>query len=268
MKSLCIVLLVLCAFAQEPEAHNASVNGMEMYYEISGSGPTLILLHGFTGSGRDWNAFRGKYAKGYRVIVPDLRGHGRSTNPSHHFTHRQSALDIYALLDQLGIRQFKAMGISTGGMTLIHMATQQPSRVEAMVLIGATIYFPEQARAVMRRSTVDTMTPQEWEDMRRTHKHGDEQIRDLRNEFHGFKDNYDDMNFTPPYLATITARTFIVQGDRDQFFPIAIPVEMYHAIPHSQLWIVPNGGHVPIEEHAEEFTRTALDFLRGEPVKR
>ena len=70
------------------------------------------------------------------------------------------------------------------------------------------------------------------------------------------------MNFTTPYLATITARTFIVHGDRDQFFPVAIPVEMYHSSPHSQLWIVPNGGHVPLEEHAAEFTRTTIEFLR------
>jgi pimeloyl-ACP methyl ester carboxylesterase len=235
-----------------------------MYYEISGSGPPLVLLHGFGGSGQHWSALRDDYAKEYRVIVPDLRGHGRSTNPTNQFTHRQSALDVYALLDKLEIRQFKAMGTSTGGMTLIHMATQQPSRVEAMVLIGATIYFPEQARVIMRRSTVESMTPQDWEQMRSVHKHGDEQIRALRNEFHNFKDSYDDMNFTPPYLATITARTLIVHGDRDQFFPVAIPVEMYASIPHSYLWIVPHGGHVPIGEHAAEFTRTTLAFLRGD----
>ena len=89
-------------------------------------------------------------AEHYQLIIPDLRGHGRSTNPSGAFTHRQSALDVYALLDQLGVKRFKAMGISTGGMTLLHMATQQRDRVEAMVLIGATSYFPEEARAIMR----------------------------------------------------------------------------------------------------------------------
>jgi pimeloyl-ACP methyl ester carboxylesterase len=264
MKTITILFWAACAFAQQPEGRTASVNGIEMYYEVSGGGSPLVLLHGFGGSGQHWNALRDQYAKEYRVIVPDLRGHGRSTNPTNQFTHRQSALDVYALLDNLEIRQFRAMGISTGGMTLIHMATQQPSRVEAMVLIGATIYFPEQARVIMRRSTVESTTPQDWERMRRDHKHGDEQIRALRNEFHNFKDSYDDMNFTPPYLATITARTLIVQGDRDEFFPVAIPVEMYRSIPHSYLWIVPNGGHVPIGDHAAEFTTTTLAFLRGD----
>lgn len=263
MKMISILFCASCAFAQQFEGHTASINGMEMYYEISGSGPPLVLLHGFGGSGQHWSPFRDVYTKEYRVIVPDLRGHGRSTNPTNQFTHRQCALDVYALLDSLGIRQFKAMGISTGGMTLIHMATQQPSRVQAMVLIGATIYFPEQAREIMRRSTPESMTPQEREEMQQIHKHGDEQIRALRNEFHAFKDSYDDMNFTPPYLATIMARTLIIQGDRDQFFPVEIPVEMYRSIPHSYLWIVPHGGHVPIDEHANEFTRTTLEFLRG-----
>jgi pimeloyl-ACP methyl ester carboxylesterase len=146
-------------------------------------------------------------------------------------------------------------------MTLIHMATQQPARVEAMVLIGATIYFPEQAREIMRKSTVESLTPQDYEQGRQIHKHGDEQIRELRRIFHGFKDSYDDMNFTGPYLSTITARTLVVHGDRDVFFPVDIPVQMFHSIPNSALWIIPNGGHVPIYDPKVPFTTTAVEFL-------
>jgi pimeloyl-ACP methyl ester carboxylesterase len=146
------------------------------------------------------------------------------------------------------------MGISTGGMTLLHMATQQASRVQAMVLIGATIYFPEQAREIMRRATVESLTPRMYEQRRQYHKHGDEQIKALQQQFHQFKDSYDDMNFTGPYLSTITARTLIVHGDRDQFFPVSIPVEMYRSIPNSALWIIPRGGHVPIFDPAIPFT--------------
>jgi pimeloyl-ACP methyl ester carboxylesterase len=79
------------------------------------------------------------------------------------------------------------------------------------------------------------------------------------------KDSYDDMNFTPPYLSTITARTLIVHGDRDPLYPVNLAMEMYEAIPRSYLWIVPNGGHSPIfGEMAERFAETALSFLRGE----
>jgi pimeloyl-ACP methyl ester carboxylesterase len=78
-----------------------------------------------------------------------------------------------------------------------------------------------------------------------------------------YKDSYDDMNFTGPYLSTITARTLIVHGDRDQFFPFNIPVEMYRSIPKSFLWIIPNGGHVPIDDPKIPFASTALGFLAG-----
>ena len=89
--------------------------------------------------------------------------------------------------------------------------------------------------------------------------------RALWTQFRDLADNYEDMNFTAPYLSTITARTLIVHGDRDQFFPVNIPVEEYEAIPHSYLWIVPNGGHVPIFGGiAGYFTATTLAFLRGD----
>lgn len=253
------------AFAQETSAVGKvlRVNGIEMYYETSGKGQPLVLLHGFNGSGATWAGLVPEFAHSYQVIVPDLRGHGRSTNPTKQFTHRQSALDVFALLDALGITQFKAMGISTGGMTLIHMATHQPSRVDAMVLIGATIYFPEQARAIMRTATVENLTPDVYDRRRQIHKRGDEQIRELEQQFHGFKDSYDDMNFTRPYLSTVSARTLIVHGDRDQFFPVEIPLEMYRAIPNALLWIIPQGGHVPIFDPLVPFAPTALKFLNG-----
>lgn len=262
--SLALYLSAVCVRAQEmASAPGATVtlDGLEMYYEISGRGESLLLLHGFNASGRVWDKFIPELSRRFRVIVPDLRGHGRSTNPQNQFTHRQSAKDVFGFLDKLGITRLKAMGISTGGMTLIHMATQQPDRVEAMVLIGATIYFPEQARAIMRRSTVESLAAADYERLRRIHTHGDEQIRSLRQQFNAFKDSYDDMNFTGPLLSTITARTLIIHGDRDEFFPVAIPVEMYRSIPRAALWIVPNGGHVPIHDPKVPFLVTTEAFL-------
>jgi pimeloyl-ACP methyl ester carboxylesterase len=252
------------AQATDVAGATASLNGIEMYYEVQGEGDPLVLLHGFTGSHADWEPVIAELSKSYRLVVPDLRGHGRSTNPGNEFTHRQSALDVAALLDRLGIDRFKAMGISTGGMTLLHMATREPARVEAMVLIGATIYFPESARDIMRGATLESRTEEDWKRMRERHLLGDEQIKALWAQFHGFKDSYDDMDFTAPYLSTIDARTLIVHGDRDRFFPVEIPVAMYTAIPKSYLWLVPNGGHVPIlGDMTAPFVRTASDFLSG-----
>jgi pimeloyl-ACP methyl ester carboxylesterase len=150
-------------------------------------------------------------------------------------------------------------------MTLLHMATQQPDRVEAMVLIGATTYFPEQARIIMRTANPDSVAAHPSASLRECHVRGATQIHDLLSQFQQFKDSYDDMTFTDPTLATIAARTLIVHGDRDRFFPVTIAVQMYQAIPHSYLWIIPNGGHGPISGgHEREFQDEAVAFLEGQ----
>ena len=241
------------------------INGMQMYYETCGQGEPLVLLHGFTGSGGDWQPFIGDLAEEYLLVIPDLRGHGRSTNPSMQFTHRQSALDVFALLDRLGIETFKAIGVSAGGNTLLHMATQQPPRLAAMVLVSATTSFPEQARDLMRQFTIENRSAAEWQVMRQCHKHGDDQIRALWAQGNAFKDSYDDMNFTVADLSTIPARTLIVNGDRDPFYPANISLEMRMAIPRAYLWIIPNAGHTPIfGDLSGVFLETASAFLRGD----
>jgi pimeloyl-ACP methyl ester carboxylesterase len=245
----------------------ASINEMEMYYEVRGDGPPLILLHGFTGAGSDWRYVfdLDDLAKTYRLIVPDMRGHGGSTNPSNEFTHRQSALDMFALLDHLKIEKFKAIGLSGGGNTFLHMATQQPSRVEAMVVISATTHFPDQARAIMSQFSFDKIPAEELAQMRQRHKHGDDQIRALFRQGNGFKDSYDDLNFSAADLGKITADTLIVYGDRDPLYPLSSATDMYAAIPHAYLLVIPNAGHSPIFGEAKDyFVKSAVAFLNGD----
>ena len=99
-------------------ADTIDVNGFQMYFEERGDGNPLLLLHGGTGIGGDWTlVFTGGDPTGFRVIVPDLRGHGRSTNPSRSFTFRQAAKDVFALLDHLGVQRVKAIGLSMGAST-------------------------------------------------------------------------------------------------------------------------------------------------------
>ena len=239
------------------------VNGFQLYYEARGDGEPLLLLHGGTGIGADWTlVFTGGDPAGFRVIVPDLRGHGRSTNPSRAFTFRQAAQDMFALLDRVGIRRVKAIGLSMGAKTLLHMSTQQPDRMDAMVLVSATPYFPAQARAAMAQLSVDAFSDAEWAMQRQRHVHGDDQIRMLFEQMRGLKDSSGDMAFTPPLLGTIAARTLIVHGDRDPLYPVELAMEMYRSIPSSALWVVPHGGHGPIfGALAAPFVDTALAHL-------
>ena len=241
------------------------INDIRMFYETDGAGAPLLLLHGGGGSHEDWAyAGRDEFLRDYTLILPDARGHGRSTNPNRAITHRQCALDTIALLDHLGIYRCKAIGLSMGGNILLHMATMQPDRMEAMVVVSATMRFPEQARAIMRQVRVENQSAQEWKAMRKRHRLGDDQIVALWEWQRGLKDSYDDLNFTPAVLSQITAATLIVYGDRDSFYPVEMAVEMYRAIPGSALWVVPNGGHGPVFlDAAPRFVQTSLAFLKS-----
>lgn len=241
-----------------------TLSGIPQYFEIHGSGDPLVLLHGFGGCSQDWAALVSEWAAHFQLVIPDMRGHGRSGSLPAPFRHQEAAGDIQALLDHLGIGAFRGVGVSGGGNVLLHLATRQPERVKAMVLVSATSYFPAQARTIMRRYP-DTVSAQDWETFRRRHPGGDPQIHSLLASVRALAGSYDDVNFTPPYLATIQARTLIVQGDRDPFYPVEISVEMARAIPRASLWIVPNAGHGPIGgERWPDFVKTAMAFLRAE----
>ncbi|HTT64963.1 MAG TPA: alpha/beta hydrolase [Bryobacteraceae bacterium] len=241
----------------------AACNGLQLYYTVHGSGEHLLLLHGFGGAAVDWAALAAEWAADFRVIVPDLRGHGRSTNPASRFRHDAAAGDIMALLDHLEVPGCNGLGVSAGGNVLLHMATRCPERVKAMVLVSATTHFPEQARPIMRSYRIELLPEEEKEKMRLRHPGGPAQIDRLFEQARAFADSYDDLNFTPHDLAKITARTLIVQGDSDAFYPVQISEEMAAAIPNAELWIVPGGGHGPIGgERWAGFVKRAGEFLR------
>jgi len=241
--------------------HSVRIGNIEMYYEEYGAGKPLLLLHGFGGCSQNWHPFIDQLSEQHRLILVDLRGHGHSTNPDKTFTHREAANDVLLLLDKLGIDQCSAMGMSTGGMTLLHMATSQPRRIGSMVLISTSSHFPKQARAIMQRASFNTMPREVVEMYRECAKRGDKQIHELISQFNAFHNNYDDMNFTAQSLSAITARTLVVHGDRDNFFPVEIAVSIYRSIPNATLWIVPHGDHVPVYDPRLPFTSTALQFL-------
>jgi pimeloyl-ACP methyl ester carboxylesterase len=246
------------------DASTVTVNGIEMYYEVTGAGEPLVLLHSGTQTVRMWDPFVADFAADRRVIAIDLRGHGGSTNPDGLWTTRQFALDVFALLDQLGVKRFQAVGASAGAMTLLHMATLQPERVEAMVVVGVGTYLPDECRAILAQTDSAAIPDNVMGYLRAQHVHGDDQIRALYDWVASLATSYNDMTFSPAYLATITARTLVVHGDRDYCFPASMAWDIYDAIPDAYLWVVPNGGHVPIQGPlAPAFSTTVLEFLDG-----
>ena len=235
---------------------------MKLHYEDRGDGSVILLLHGFTGSSADWLPLLPMLPEKHRYIIPDQRGHGRSLNPLDSYTHRQSALDVFELLNELDISTFKACGMSGGAMALLHMATQQPKRLESMILVSPTTHYPPEARDIMALTDPDNQPEAAWTAMRKKHAYGDDQIIQLWKQANAFKDDSDDMAFGPDDLARIQARTLIVHGDKAPLLPIDIPIAIYKNIPHSSLWIIPDGGHVPVfGDQMNFFFSTASQFF-------
>ena len=248
-----------------PSERTVAVNGMEMFVRMVGSGEPLLLLHAGTQSGEMWQPFESALGARYRLIIPDLRGHGRSTNPEGPLTTARFADDVVALLDQLGIRRCRAIGASAGGMTLLHLATTHPERLEAMVVVGVGTDLPAACRAILAPTSVDGLSEQAWQRLRARHRHGDDQIRALYAWVAGLAADTGDMKFTPAQLGAITAPTLIVHGDRDYCFPASMGWEIHQAVPTSYLWVVPNGSHVPLSgNNAGTFTATVLEFFSGD----
>jgi len=243
----------------------AVINGFEMYFEDRGAGEPLLLLHGGMGIGDDWRHIFPHDPDGYRVIVPDLRGHGRSTAPDEAFTIRRCAGDVLSLMDHLDIRRAKAIGLSLGAKTLLHVSTMQPDRVDAMVLVSATPYFPKPLRdaaAQFTRASFEQLPEAERHALRARHVRGDGQILRLYDMTRSFATSDGDMAFTAATLGAITARTLIVHGEHDPYYPTEMAIELAQGIRGSSLWIVAAGPHGPVfGTMAEPFASRALAHL-------
>jgi pimeloyl-ACP methyl ester carboxylesterase len=242
-------------------------DGAVLHYEDShpaGGADPLLLLHGLTGTNGDWQHVFDltALAERARVIRPDARGHGRSTNPSGAFTFARCARDVVELFDHLAIERVRAVGMSLGAKTLLHVATMAPSRIAAMVLVSATPRFPEATRALFRAAAAAPHSDDEWAAMRLQHPQGDAAIRTLWALPGRFADDRSDMQLGPDRLALIQAPTLLVAGDRDPLYPIELAVELYRGISQASLYVVPNGGHGPIfGDEREPFVARALPFL-------
>lgn len=233
---------------------------IELHCESQGSGEPLLFLHGFGGRGSNWRYIFKEPPAGFRLIAPDLRGHGESPGLDLPFTFRQSAEDVFALLDRFGIGKVRAIGLSGGGITLLHMATQQRDRIDAMVVVSAPPYFPEKVRAIQRQYSAAMLGPGE---------RSERQVEWIVEQTRAMAERTDDADFPPSLLRTITARTLIVFGDADPLYDVGLAHELHEGIPPSSLWIVPNGGHGPVfGTNAQPFVERAMSFLLSSTPRR
>jgi len=113
-------------------------NGANIFYTDEGSGPPVLLVHGWSCDGTDW-AWQTPALKaaGYRCVVPDLRGHGRSSVTEDGYTPRGYAADLAALLGELRTGPVVAIGHSMGGAAVVALAVEHPEAVRAVVPVDS-----------------------------------------------------------------------------------------------------------------------------------
>lgn len=117
----------------------AEVNGINLYYEIHGTGRPLVLLHGGLGSGEMFGPVLGRLADGHRVIAVDLQGHGRTADVDRPISVVTMGDDIAALLRHLGIEQADVVGYSLGGGVAFQCASNHPELVRRLVMVSTNV---------------------------------------------------------------------------------------------------------------------------------
>lgn len=248
------------------------MDGAWLYYRIGGQCPPLLLLHGFAGAGVWWEPYLDRLTEDYTTILPDLPGHGRSGPGPHPYRFDHVAALMHAFLDVLGVGRFRAAGYSGGGIILVHMAAQSPSRMESMAVMSAP-HAPARTDIVAFPS-FDDHPPRTKEYWLQVHPRGEEQVSELIAAFHGLAEFVSEITVTPRQLATVETRTLIVVGDRDPLVPVHLALEMYEAIPAAALWVIPTKGHSAMwpewggsAEAASILPAVLTRFLGSKPLK-
>ena len=127
------------SFPKNFKTQNITTNGATIYVRSGGSGPAVVLVHGYADTGDMWVPLAKDLARDHTVIVPDLRGLGLSSKPSGGYDKKTQAGDIAGVLDALKIKQADVVAHDIGNMVTFAFAAQYPQRANRIVLIDAPI---------------------------------------------------------------------------------------------------------------------------------
>jgi 3-oxoadipate enol-lactonase len=250
-----------------------------------GSGPTLLLVHGFGGAKEDFADQTGALAQRFHVVTFDHRGHGESDSPpdASSYTIDRLALDTIAVADAVGADQFRLLGHSLGGMVARRVVLAHPQRVEALILMdtspgpvpgldgeliemGCVIALNEGMDELKR--IMDAFSPLGTPAYERT-------LAD-RPGYQEFNDRKwaslsavmwatlgREIRDQPDQLAAMTGvrcPTLVIVGEQDTPF-LGVSRDMVETIPDAVLVIIPNAGHSPQFENPDAWLRAIEGFL-------
>jgi pimeloyl-ACP methyl ester carboxylesterase len=249
-------------------------NGATIHYADHGGGAPLILLHGGLASGTQGQPLLPELADGFRVITPDSRGHGRSTNPSGELSYARIADDTAAMIAALGLGRPVVGGWSDGGQVALELGARHPDRASALIVGGAYPDFDAGGLRDAHRKLLGadaTGVPDlarleaqlgEWADeVKALHPGGAEQWQALVRQSAGMWLHYAGLG--QDRLDAITAPVMVLAGDRDELFPLELSVSLYRALPNAELAVCPWLSHDgPAPERAPILASLIRDFAR------
>lgn len=243
------------------ESGYVEVNGVELYYASYGEGRPLILLHGGLGNADYWGNQVPEFAKQFRVIVVDSRGHGRSTRSEEPFSYELMASDVVALMDRLNIHRASLVGWSDGGIIGLDIAMKRPARLEKLFAFGANYNVGGLREDVADSKVFNAYIEKAGQDYAKLSK--------TPTEYETFLNAIGEMwasqpNYAPEQLAAITVPTVIADGAHDEGIKQDHTKEMASLIPGAQLLIMPDVSHFAMWQDPALFNRAVLDFLNAE----
>ncbi len=264
---------------QESTTGYAPVNGLEMYYEVRGSGDPVVLLHGsFMTITSNWTGWIGELSKTRKVIAIEMQGHGRTADIQRDFSYESLADDVAALLDHLRIPSADLLGYSMGGGVAMQCAIRQPDRVRKVVSISAVFRhdgWVKEALDVFPRLTSETFKGSPIETEYR-------KLSPTPHEFPRFVRRVIAMDLKPydfgaDKLKATRAPMFFVHGDADgvrlehisEMFRLKGGGMLGDVRPRSasRLAILPNTTHITLMERMSVIVPMANDFFDAKPQK-
>ncbi len=268
------------------------LNGHEYAYLDSGEGPAVLFIHGLTSSSQSWARLVDALDGEYRILAPDLHGHGESAKPMGDYSLSAHAATVRDLLDRLGVDQVTLVGHSLGGGIAMQFCYLFPERVNRLVLVSSGGL----GRSVSPLLRAATLPGAEWvlpllasgwvrvraEAVGRTlAKTGWRPGRDVTEAWHGFA-SLADAESRRAFLATtrsvidpggqtVSAHghlpmaheipTLVVWGTRDRMIPAWHATTAHQAFPGSRVELFEGAGHFPHLDDPDRFAEVMRDFL-------
>jgi len=270
-----------------------TLNGAKIYYQDQGKGFPIVLAHGLGGDHTMWVNQVAAFKDKYRVVVWDVRGHGRSEVTETGYSIEQFAEDQYALMRHLGIQRAHIGGLSMGGWIAWTFALAHPECTVSLILSDSAGYLTtvskekseenrkmfEASAAIAekkgRKPLVDvTLSLMFSQAFIKNHPDIVNVVRKRIEEDPGLGyANAIRYVFLPRWdtpeeeikkkLAKISVPTLVLVGDLDALTPLPTQKSLAQAIPGARLEIIPNSGHVPIIEQPEIWNRLVGDFIKN-----